>query len=182
MVTFNIFNNLDKFQFGLFQWYFTETALFKLSSDLLKQENTGECSVLVILYPGAAFIVYCLTSSGIDYSCVYFLTAWNSLLTGLGKTSNNQLLDAQNAAAKLPWLPITLENRTKGDCRSSSCVLELLFLRTMTPLTNSMWSVLVSYRWVQTIQNPPLHWYICIPYVTYMYLINSIQNIAFSSL
>ena len=78
------------------------------------------------------------TLVGDDYSCVYFLTACNSLLTGPGETSNNQLLDAQNAAEKLSWLPITLKNRTKGDCRSSSCVLKLLSLRTMTPLKNSM--------------------------------------------
>lgn len=149
----------------------------------LNLDQPVHCSLCFCFYQLRKIQAHCAnTLVGDDYSCVYFLTSWNSLLTGLGKTSNNQLLDAQNAAAKLPWLPITLENRTKGDCRSSSCVLELLFLRTMTPLTNSMWSVLVSYRWVQTIQNPPLHWYICIPYVTYMYLINSIQNIAFSSL
>ena len=70
MVTFNIFNILDKFQCGLFQWHFTETALLQLSSDLLKQENTRECSVLVLLYPGVAFIVYYLTGS--DIGCVVF--------------------------------------------------------------------------------------------------------------
>ena len=89
MVTFNIFYILDKFQSGLFQCHFTETALLKLSSDLLKQENTGECIVLALLYPGAAFIVYCLTGSGIG--CIAFGLCIPRDLTNLSTYQESQL-------------------------------------------------------------------------------------------
>ena len=48
-------NILDKFQYGSCQKHSTETALLRVSSDIMMSSDVSECSVLVLLDLCAAF-------------------------------------------------------------------------------------------------------------------------------
>ena len=52
-------NTLDKFQSGFRQKHSTETALLRVSSDILMKADIGECSVLLLLDLSAAFDTVC---------------------------------------------------------------------------------------------------------------------------
>ena len=125
-------NTFDKFQSGFRQKHSTETALLRVSSDILMRADAGECSVLLLLDLSAAF-------DTIDHSLLLDrLRQWVGL-TGLALDWFSSYLSGRSVAVALNNFTSSSAPLTSGVPQGSILgpILFSLYMLPLGPLINS---------------------------------------------